>query len=127
MTTTSAVDHTANNNTGTLNNLTYSFDNVTTIPGFNSIGWYESIAWTKDGTELSTANVLTAELTPGSYQLVVARDHIIATDQWNVTQGLSETIEDLVADETLCADDPLEKKLADIKISVLESMLECNV
>jgi hypothetical protein len=108
-------DHSGKGNDGVMKNgFTQDFKNVESIPGFNSVGWYQSLFWKKDGTEVATANTFTTNVAAGSYEFTAARPMVKSTDTWTMTTGSNATTTDNLADETLCSDDAITRTLTDI-------------
>ncbi|WP_421977987.1 BspA family leucine-rich repeat surface protein [Roseivirga seohaensis] len=114
-------DHSGKGNDGVMvNGLTVDFQNVQSIPGFNAIDWYEHISWKKDGAEVSTDPTYTFDVAAGSYELVATRNFVQSTDSWTMTLNSNATTVDIIADETLCADDPITRTVSTSTVNYLD-------
>ena len=114
-------DHSGKGNDGLMvNDFTVDFQNVQSIPCFNAIDWYEHISWKKDGAEVSTDPTYTFDVAAGSYELIATRNFVQSTDSWTMTLNSNATTADLIADETLCADDPITRTVSTSAVNYLD-------
>ena len=114
-------DHSGKGNDGVFQNgFTQDFQNVQSINGFNAIDWYTNLSWKKDGAEVSTANTYTTNVAAGNYEFLASRNFIQSTDTWTMTANSNATTVDLMADETLCADDPITRTVPANAVNYLD-------
>ncbi|MEQ9204851.1 MAG: BspA family leucine-rich repeat surface protein, partial [Cyclobacteriaceae bacterium] len=114
-------DHSGKGNDGVMQNgLQVDFKNVQAIEGFNAIDWYTNLSWSKDGAEISTDATYTTDVAAGSYSFTATRDFIKATDSWTMTLNSNAATVDEIADETLCADDPITRTVTTNTVNYLD-------
>ena len=114
-------DHSGNGNNGTFQNgLTQDFQNVQSIDGFNSIGWFDVLSWKKDGAEVSTASEFTTDVAAGSYQFTASRSFMQSSDTWSMTLNSNAATVDNLSDEVLCEDSPITKTVSTNAVNYLD-------
>ncbi len=114
-------DHSGNNNDGVMkNSFTQDFQSVQSIPGFNAAGWYDNFSWKKDGTEVSTASTFTTDVAAGNYEFTATRNFVQSSDTWNMVLNQNAANVDNLADETLCADDPITRTVTANTVNYLD-------
>ncbi|MEQ8546586.1 MAG: BspA family leucine-rich repeat surface protein, partial [Cyclobacteriaceae bacterium] len=114
-------DHSGKGNDGVMQNgLQVDFKNVQAIEGFNAIDWYTNLSWSKDGSEVSTDAAYTTDVAEGTYTFTATRDFIKATDSWTMTLNSNAATVDEIADETLCADDPITRTVNTNTVNYLD-------